>query len=144
MNLLLKILLHQHSDDSLFTMKFTCIECPRSFSRKRELCRHERTHVIRPSCSYCGALFETKPSLRAHIKASHRTGVAVQTEGPDATDPKRYRPDSYRIPKLSTTRRQREVPGRSWKPAAAGAASPAPPQVASKIVDPLDPLGLLD
>ncbi|XP_045513072.1 zinc finger protein 605-like [Pieris brassicae] len=54
---------------------FNCSQCDKQFTRKDRLDRHEQTHdclVVNMPCIECGATFEKKPDLVAHIK-SHFT-----------------------------------------------------------------------
>lgn len=54
---------------------FSCSQCNKKFNRKDKLNKHEETHeclVVNMPCIECGAIFERKPDLVAHIK-SHFT-----------------------------------------------------------------------
>ncbi|KAF9795253.1 hypothetical protein SFRURICE_004625 [Spodoptera frugiperda] len=54
---------------------FSCSQCDKKFTKKDKLDKHEQTHeclVVNMPCIECGATFEKKPDLVAHIK-SHFT-----------------------------------------------------------------------
>ncbi|XP_032514213.2 zinc finger protein 383-like [Danaus plexippus] len=51
---------------------FSCSQCDKKFTRKDKLNKHEQTHeclVVNMPCIECGATFEKKPDLVAHIKS---------------------------------------------------------------------------
>lgn len=51
---------------------FSCSQCDKKFTKKDKLDKHEQTHeclVVNMPCIECGATFEKKPDLVAHIKS---------------------------------------------------------------------------
>ncbi|XP_045507043.1 zinc finger protein 90-like [Colias croceus] len=67
--------LDRHATVHAAAKSFDCSQCDKKFMRKDKLDKHEQTHeclVVNMPCIECGATFEKKPDLVAHIK-SHFT-----------------------------------------------------------------------
>ncbi|CAK1548348.1 unnamed protein product [Leptosia nina] len=82
------------------TNLFDCSQCDKQFTRKDKLDKHEKSHeclVVNMPCIECGATFEKKPDLVAHIK-SHFTDNyddKTQTEIKKETEPEFPTQDNF-------------------------------------------------
>lgn len=118
-----------------------CCDCHQIFVRKKDLRRRERTLIGRVACPHCGTLFDTKPSLQAHIRLSHQTEAFTLTEvGEESTPTATIK---FHLPKRARHSPDGEAAGhrRSQKPEITHRMcwQPVPsPDVASKFVDLLD------
>lgn len=53
---------------------YQCKHCPKLFAQKRDLYRHERTHLHMYQCGICQKKFKIEQNLRVHMKTHSLKG----------------------------------------------------------------------
>ena len=108
-----------------------CFDCQQSFTRLRELRKHERIHRRMKHCKPCDVWFTTAEAEKAHILEKHRVSIGCQTE-PEQRPQKRVTPR----PPQSEKRRQHYSQARRprWRPARGDERTTPAPTVPSVVV----------
>ena len=91
-----------------------CFDCWQSFTRLRDLRKHERIHRRMKHCKPCDVWFTTAVVEKAHILEKHRVSTSCQTE-PEQRPQKRAALRSHQSEKCRQHYSQARRP--HWRPA---------------------------